>query len=1085
MSNLKVVPLNARDPSGHGGSDRPEPLVHQIRRLLTDHLGQATRRMMERVDDALFELAEKSDNTATQSLYFDAMREVRLKRAALEDAFRREFHDRFNARVEALKAPVTAHEHALGAVSFPSALGLLDDDAVEEDIAVANLVDKINNGCREQLFAIERRMAAVLGVANATGALNPTSPEVVCQSIRSALAHLQSGIKVRLIILKLFDRYVAAELEGIYLDCNQFLIRQGILPDLRSTAQTTPRRAWSRPSAATTDAGVAGEVAGNLDEQTVVSALKSLLMGGGNASGSAAAGALLGAVGPIPTNAIHQSLGGLTELQRGSASAWSNTVAADVAWAEGMRGEVNVLRSLKGTGLTAPLGPAGDLTIDVVAMLFDYILDDRNIPSALRALIGRLQIPVVKVALMDASFFSKKTHPARRLLNTLADAAIGWVGEAHASDALYHGIEDAVARINREFEHDVSLFAQVLDNFERLLAEGIAESNARTERTRGVVQGRERTEEAKRATREAVGRYVNDNSIPDPVRSFLTHHWHSVLISLGGAYGVDSDEYQDGLHTMDALVASIRPHTSPESRRRLSAVLPSLLAKLKSGMDRIDVPPIARKGFMTKLAKCHAEAVRGTVQPTGPLAPSDSAQFEAFISTEDALDINATESPAMVTFTPAESLVSPVPEAPASQWEQPIKGATMEAAIDALQDAPIDATENTAPLAVDEVTQPFEPTMPETHLVEHASAAGPFSDHQALAPPPEPEPALHFSVDSGPTATIDVPSEIVPASTGPTEACPGEIAAQVATTDSRDPLEITLPLNQPTFALASNDSESAPQECSLEAELLERTLETTPAFAPDGESKAVGGDLTAITPHFSAPTDQQHVLPPIEMLPAALSEGFGESQPSEGAKWGSVTEATIQPRETLADVLREKLLYDAEVPLTSLIDPAVIEERLSRSSPNTNIKAVLSTESDTQGFDFRQMTTEQILELMERGDLDIEEVTLAEQANEPTEAVSFADEFTHLVARLETGTWIEFAEEDGSKRQARLTWVNSATDVFMFTDRRGHKVQDRTRNGLIADFRRGAAKVVEQTASFDMWVGRIMEGLGKAVGGAR
>ena len=86
---------------------------------------------------------------------------------------------------------------------------------------------------------------------------------------------------------------------------------------------------------------------------------------------------------------------------------------------------VNVIRDLKAGPQGAALAPADALTIDIVAMLFDFVFEDRHVPVEVKAAIGRLQIPMVKVALIDRAFFSARSHPARRLLNRLAEASIG------------------------------------------------------------------------------------------------------------------------------------------------------------------------------------------------------------------------------------------------------------------------------------------------------------------------------------------------------------------------------------------------------------------------------------------------------------------------------------------------------------------------------------------------------------------------------------------------------------------------------------------------------------------------------------
>ena len=80
-------------------------------------------------------------------------------------------------------------------------------------------------------------------------------------------------------------------------------------------------------------------------------------------------------------------------------------------------------------------------SVDVIGLLFDYIFRDPTIPESTRALFGRLQVPIVKAALLDRTFFSDKKHPARQLLDHLADAAVG-----AANDDAYREAFEQVAR---------------------------------------------------------------------------------------------------------------------------------------------------------------------------------------------------------------------------------------------------------------------------------------------------------------------------------------------------------------------------------------------------------------------------------------------------------------------------------------------------------------------------------------------------------------------------------------------------------------------------------------------------------------
>jgi hypothetical protein len=1057
MSEVTTCPGQGNDELSQGH------LITELRDRLIQRLGHAVHRMMEKVDDALFELAEKSENIANQSLYFDAMREVRLKRGLIEDNFRVHFREAFDARLSPQKTSSDAEDAAAPGYGD---WGLVDDEAVEEQIAVSNLSDKVCNSCREELYALEQRVGSLLGSEDQ--ARQPAAPEVVCESIRKSLADLQSGLKVRLIILKLFDRYVAGELLVIYHDCNEWLVSQGILPELR-TRLRNPRT--GRALVASASATLAGEsVEGtSLDEAGLLQALRSLLSGEMLAGGAGC--------GPNAV-ALAGGLEGLTALQRGDGESWGQTVMGDVAWSEGLRGEVNVLRSLKGTGIARAFGAAGDLTIDIVAMLFDYILDDRNIPSALRGLIGRLQIPVVKVALLDTGFFSRKSHPARRLLNTLAEAATGWTGAHDETDPLFSTMEQLVARVNRDFERDVGLFAEVLEEFERFLIEEGERRQSRAERTRRVIGGREETGSLRDQVSREVERRTADASVNDLVRGFLCSHWQALLHTLAQQHGMESAPWRDALLTMDDLLESVRPKTDLADRRRLSATLPDLLARLKAGMERLELPAATRKRFLMELARVHSDAVRGRdTSGTGtPLVLDDSTSVERVaaaspVEPSQAWPVEFEADPVPVTDDGGSAAA---PMAVAEALLQPTG-----AAIPQPSEAPEDLLEQTIPDAEpeDECTSvgealdggpsPCEP-LPATEAP--GECAEPVEAAQLTILPTYETPAETLSLEFATELELQAAASLEPGSAS---------MANAVSEDGNEAPTSTLPLIDMSIL-----------EPEAESELAKPVASVTPFELSGRQARRITEDLVRLGEAPQAASVIALHRGPFELASPTESTSASLEQPGFGDEPGERT----QPQETLADVLRARLLQDGEVSLSDLVDPAFIEDRLSRSlsqeplertQPEVRFHEVVSPAADagaTAATSGRQdLSAEQLMAMMASGEIAFEEVTLADGSEGGGDTIATEDDHTRLVAALETGTWIEFTEEDGSRRQARLTWINSSTDTFMFTDRKGLKVADRTRNGLIADFRRGAAQLVEQAGTFDQWMGRLMDGLGRAM----
>src|SRR5207245_2535571 len=124
---------------------------------------------------------------------------------------------------------------------------------------------------------------------------------------------------------------------------------------------------------------------------------------------------------PIISSAdLHE---GLTRLQAGQTD--FDVGGAAVAFSGIPQGLHNVLRDLQESPLGAKANQLESMTIEMVAMLFDFIFETKDLPDSMKVLIGRLQIRVLKAAMLDGAFFSKKSHPSRLMVSALAHAGIG------------------------------------------------------------------------------------------------------------------------------------------------------------------------------------------------------------------------------------------------------------------------------------------------------------------------------------------------------------------------------------------------------------------------------------------------------------------------------------------------------------------------------------------------------------------------------------------------------------------------------------------------------------------------------------
>jgi hypothetical protein len=290
---------------------------------------------------------------------------------------------------------------------------------------------------------------------------------------------------------------------------------------------------------------------------------------------------------------------------------------------------VNVVKDLKAAPHGASLGSVDAMTIDIVAMLFDYIFDDRHIPASVKAVLGRLQIPVLKVALLDKAFFSSKAHPARRLLDRLSEAAFG-VDEAYPQGgATLALIENVVARVLEEFDSDMKLFEELVVQVELFIDERSRAESQLVERTVRLIQDREREEIAQLSAEEAVARHLQSRAwVPTVLREMLNDTWVRALAKAHLAEGERSARWQALVTTMDDLLWSVEPKVVADDRKRLVTMLPGMLKHVQDALTRGEMSDEKRAAFLTALVDSHAAAVKAGLRGMGMIPENTPAPIE-------------------------------------------------------------------------------------------------------------------------------------------------------------------------------------------------------------------------------------------------------------------------------------------------------------------------------------------------------------------------------------------------------------------------------------------------------------------------
>ncbi|EQD62098.1 protein containing DUF1631, partial [mine drainage metagenome] len=226
----KVVPIT---PRRSDSNERPGELMNSVRTIASRNLQGLIAMLFDNLDDALFDLAEKAASNALQVEYFDGMRELRKKRGLIE----RMFIDDIGKRLADLGAGRLRERRTLtenGAAR--GELSLVEDAELEESLAVSSMASKAEQRLARNLFALNERLAVLAGGLRFDNALGPLDPGALAQAFRLALRDLETGMRVKLIVYKLFDRYVMSGAEAMYEELNLSLAQAGVLPQIRQPA---------------------------------------------------------------------------------------------------------------------------------------------------------------------------------------------------------------------------------------------------------------------------------------------------------------------------------------------------------------------------------------------------------------------------------------------------------------------------------------------------------------------------------------------------------------------------------------------------------------------------------------------------------------------------------------------------------------------------------------------------------------------------------------------------------------------------------------------------------------------------------
>jgi hypothetical protein len=519
-------------------------------------------------------------------------------------------------------------------------LSLVNQDEFDENIALVATRQRAEGDYNEQLWMLSQRLSLITGGRKIQENELPMAPGCFCSAIKRAMVVADVQLSAKLVVYKLFEKKVISQLGDLYDQMNDILEEMGILPNLQykvkkaegsdsdAPTDTSPseqhetegrasgRRASDHAAGRRVSDQMQGEASGfmappssslpvgDYQRQLVenIHLLQDRLAGQPSVSpsagvagahagtGSPASGAVV--VQPVVYSSaqLMQAAAQVQQLDQVAAaeglSATGHIQPLDIAHARDRL--VAQLQEVADSDEPSELSADHMRTIELVGLLFEYILNDQQVPDSVKTTLSFLHTPFLKLAFSEVDFFTHHEHPARLLLNSLADAGAKWVGNDDSSQfSMLDQIRKTVREVLDEYEVDTKLFARLLVEFNSFVQKIELRVQLLEKRATEKARGEDRLREVKQRINKEIHERIAEKEIPTAILLFLLQPWSDYMAFVLLRYGDESESWNNVLTLVDDMLWGLDLSDSDSERLRWKKHYPWMQGVIQKGFDQI------------------------------------------------------------------------------------------------------------------------------------------------------------------------------------------------------------------------------------------------------------------------------------------------------------------------------------------------------------------------------------------------------------------------------------------------------------------------------------------------------------------
>lgn len=568
-------------------------------------------RLIEQARKSMPLRADQATNRMERDLQHDSLRLLLKHRNALEEAFP-------HALLECIGQLLDGGQGARnsGDLSF-GALELMGDEQMQERVEMVRAQQAAADQVEASLGELNSLICAAQGLRSVQADRNPLRPEIYVRSLRKVAGDMDIPTPVRVRWMQHFGEALGGELGTVYRELSALLRERGVTAASFTVTQTTYK--GSVPTAA-------GR--------------------GGVASGSGRPPVAAGDKGMLTLNRLRKLLAGELDEDSGSfevqfarqfeaepreappadfsptlPNAWEALEAMNKVDAVVDRisrrqsdGQGEVAESPERAELRrAARNPGQALALEVVSVMMENIKNDRRLLPSVRRLVTELELPLLRLALVDPRFFSDKLHPGRALLEAVTERSLAWTSEASEGfKVFYKAAHRAVGIVRETRASGAAPFAFAMESLDEVLRDQQRrEKRKREKAVKALLQAEQRNLLAEKITKDLKLR-AETSGVPRGIVYFVAGPWAQVIAQarLSDLSGKPDPGGYEAIVT--DLLWSCIPEAAAANPARLTRLIPGLTEKLREGLNSIGFSRSKSQRFFEELMALHARATRQT-----------------------------------------------------------------------------------------------------------------------------------------------------------------------------------------------------------------------------------------------------------------------------------------------------------------------------------------------------------------------------------------------------------------------------------------------------------------------------------------